>query len=62
MVWAKRAEQVESRKMLEEQIKKEIELVGKITNTGVTQIQKGAEKIEKAFETLGAKIASHVDI
>lgn len=48
--------------MLEEQIKKEIELVGKITNSGVTQIQKGAEKIEKAFETLGAKIASHVDI
>ena len=62
MVWAKRAEQVESRKTLEEQIKQEIEKVGKIASNGHTQIQKGADKIEKAFETLGAKIGTHVDI
>ena len=62
MVWAKRAEQIESRKTLEEQIKQEIEKVGKIASTGHTQLQKGAEKIEKAFETLGAKISSHIDI
>lgn len=44
------------------QINQEIEKVGKITSNGFTQIQKSAEKIEKAFETLGSKIASQIDI
>ena len=62
LVWAKRSEQDSVCKTMLGQINQEIEKVGKITSNGFTQIQKSAEKIEKAFETLGTKIASQIDI
>lgn len=62
LVWAKRSEQDSVCKTMLGQINQEIEKVGKITSNGFTQIQKSAEKIEKAFETLGSKIASQIDI
>ena len=62
LVWAKRSEQDSVCKTMLGQINQEIEKVGKITSNGFTQIQKSAEKIEKAFETLSSKIANQIDI
>ena len=44
------------------QINQEIEKVGKITSNGCSQIEKSAEKIDKALEKLTSKIASNIEI